>query len=123
MTAALALREARVAGLTLSVSPTGALACRGPTAIAERFKPRLVEHRAAVLALLAAEGAPPPVSTAGADARASVDRLLADMAAENERRRNWRAHPLKDWRAGYLEIRSVLTGETTIVRLHKGRTA
>jgi hypothetical protein len=122
MTAALALREAREAGLTLAVSPTGSIACRGPAAVAERFKPRLIENRAAVLALLAAEVAPPPSATASDDARASVDRLLADMAAENERRRDWSKQPLSDWRAGHLEIRSAMTGGTTIIRLHKRKT-
>jgi hypothetical protein len=118
MTAALALREAREAGLMLTVSPTGSIACRGPTAVAEQFKPRLIENRAAVLALLAAEAAPPPSATVSADTRASVDRLIADMAAENERRRDWHKQPLDDWRAGYIKIRSALTGETTIIRFH-----
>jgi hypothetical protein len=123
MTAANALREARAAGLTLAVSPTGSIACRGPTAVAERFKPRLIENRAAVLALLAAEAAPPPSATVSADARASVDRLIADMTVENERRRNWHKQPLEDWRAGFLEIRSALTGERTRVLLHKRKIA
>jgi ribonuclease HI len=83
----------------------------------------LIEYRAAVLALLAAEAAPPPSATVSDDARASVALIIADMAAENERRRNWHKQPLDDWRAGRLEIRSVLTGETTIIRLHKGITA
>ena len=122
MTAALALREAREAGLTLAVSPTGSIACRGPSAVAERFKPRLIENRAAVLALLAAEAAPPSSATVSADARASVDRLIADMATDIERRRDWHKQPLEDWRAGYIKIRSALTGETTIVRFHnRGR--
>ncbi len=53
------------------------------------------------------------------DARASVAILTADMAAENERRRDWHKQPLSDWRAGYIKIRSALTGETTTIRFHK----
>jgi hypothetical protein len=122
MTAAVALREAREAGLTLAVSPTGSIACRGPSAVAERFKPRLIENRVAVLALLAAEAAPQPSATVSADTSASVDALIADMAAENERRRDWHKQPLSDWRAGYIKFRSALTGETTIIRFHnRGR--
>jgi hypothetical protein len=83
----------------------------------------LIENRAAVLALLAAEAAPPPSAPAADDARASVDRLIADMAADNERRRDWHKQPLPDWRAGHLEIRSAMMGATTIIRLHKGKTA
>jgi hypothetical protein len=53
------------------------------------------------------------------DARASVDCLLANMAAELERRRGWYAQPVEGWREGRLEIRSVLTGETATIRLKR----
>jgi hypothetical protein len=53
------------------------------------------------------------------DARASVDRLLEAMGAENERRRNWHSQPVEGWREGRLEISSVLTGVLTTIRLSK----
>ncbi len=55
-------------------------------------------------------------------ARARVAKLQAEMAAENERRMvDWRDLPLPDWRAGRLEIRSILTGETTTIELGASR--
>jgi hypothetical protein len=63
----------------------------------------------------------PMQSTPAADARASVDRLLADMAEENERRRNWYVQPVAGWREGRLAWRSVMTGEETVIRLPKRR--
>jgi hypothetical protein len=56
-----------------------------------------------------------------ADARASVDRLLEAMGAENERRRNWHSQPVEGWRDGRLTIRSVIDGETTVVNFRKPR--
>jgi hypothetical protein len=53
-----------------------------------------------------------------ADIRASVDHLLAAMAAQNQAARDW-------WKAapydqdGNLTIRSVLTGEVTTIRLRQ----
>jgi hypothetical protein len=52
-----------------------------------------------------------------AEARASVDELCADMAAENERRREWWTKPVEGWREGRLIIRSVMTGKTNVIYL------
>jgi hypothetical protein len=46
-----------------------------------------------------------------------VERLLAAMAAENERRRDWYEKPVQDWRDGRLEIRSIMTGEHNVIYL------
>ncbi len=51
------------------------------------------------------------------ECRASVERLLTEMAAENERRRNWWREPLEGWSEGRLAIRSIDTGETTVIYL------
>jgi hypothetical protein len=48
-------------------------------------------------------------------ARASVDKLLAEMAAENECRRDWHKQPVPGWREGRLEWRNVVTGEETVL--------
>lgn len=45
MSAARLLKEARAAGLSISVSPAGKLACRGPAETLERLKPALAECR------------------------------------------------------------------------------
>jgi hypothetical protein len=83
---------------------------------------RLRELKPGIIALLRAETAAPVSAVSAEDTRASVDRLIADMAAENERRRDWHKQPLDDWRAGYIKICSALTGETTIIRFHtRGR--
>jgi hypothetical protein len=37
------------------------------------------------------------------------------MAAENERRREWWREPVDRWRAGRLAIRSIVTGEATVI--------
>jgi hypothetical protein len=66
--------------------------------------------------------APPPELTPEqfAERRASVQRLLEAMAAENERRRDWWKVPPYD-RDGNLVIRSILTGATATIRLAKRR--
>lgn len=84
---------------------------------------RLRELKPGIIALLRAETAAPVSAVSAEDTRASVDRLIADMTVENERRRNWHKQPLEDWRAGFLEIRSALTGERTRVLLHKRKIA
>ena len=53
--------------------------------------------------------------------RANVERLLDAMAAENERRRDWHAHPVEGWRESRLEWRSAETGEATVIHLSKWR--
>jgi len=53
--------------------------------------------------------------------RAAVERLLDDMAAEAERRRDWWERPPEGWSEGRLKIRSAMTGDVTTVQLPKGR--
>jgi hypothetical protein len=55
MSATRVLREAREAGLNLSVSPAGKLFCRGQLGAVQRFKPVLVENRDAIVAELKTE--------------------------------------------------------------------
>lgn len=54
-------------------------------------------------------------------ARASVAAQYVAMAAEIEARRHWHKLPVPGWREGRLDIRSAMTGETTVVtlRTHK----
>ena len=54
-------------------------------------------------------------------ARASVAAQYVAMAAEIEARRDWHKLPVPGWREGRLDIRSAMTGETTVVtlRTHK----
>jgi hypothetical protein len=63
--------------------------------------------------------APAPVASLE-ERRASVKRLLDAMGAENERRGQWWAKPVEGWRDGRLELRSAVTGETTVIRFPKG---
>jgi hypothetical protein len=122
MSAAAVLRDAAECGVVLSLNGAN-VAFKAAVRPSPELLARLREHKAEIVALLAAEAAPPPSAAVSADTRASVDRLIADIVAENERRRDWHKQPLDDWRAGYIKIRSALTGETTIIRLHKGKTA
>ncbi len=55
MSAARLLKEARAAGLSVSVSPAGKLACRGPAETLERLKPTLAERRDELIAELRSE--------------------------------------------------------------------
>jgi hypothetical protein len=114
MSAATFLRQAQGDGLDLTATPAGTIKVRGPREAVAAWTPIIIENRAALLAELSA--APSPN-----DARASVDRLLVEMAAENERRRDWWRQPVDGWREGRLKIRSVLDGETTTIRLSKRR--
>jgi hypothetical protein len=126
MTAAAVLREATSCGVAVSLNGDS-LALKATSKPSPALLEKLREHKAEILTLLrmeiAAEAAPPPSATVSTDTRASVDRLIADMAAETERRRDWHKQPLQDWRAGRLEIRSALTGEATIIWLRKGKRA
>lgn len=56
-----------------------------------------------------------------ADPRAHVEALLADMAAENERRREWWTRPPEGWADGRITLRSALTSEIEIIDLRKRR--
>ncbi|WP_292533818.1 hypothetical protein [Methylocystis sp.] len=75
MSAARLLKEARAAGLSISVSPAGKLACRGPAETVERLKPALSEHRDALLDELRAESAYDP-----ARLQCEADRHSAEAA-------------------------------------------
>jgi hypothetical protein len=55
MSAARLLKNARAAGLSISVSPAGKLACRGPAETVERLKPALAECRDELIAELRSE--------------------------------------------------------------------
>ena len=55
------------------------------------------------------------------DAMASVERLLAQMARENERRSDWWRHPPEGWTEGKLVLRSILTGESEVIGIRKRR--
>ena len=89
------------------------------------FDPFGSGHGRHVLKFEAATGAPdaslPTASIAPApvasveERRAAVERLLADMAAENEARRAWWREPVAGWREGFTEINGV-NGETTVLR-------
>jgi hypothetical protein len=49
-----------------------------------------------------------------AERRASVEKLLAGMAAETEKRRDWWRQPVPGWADGRLEILGI-DGKTTII--------
>jgi hypothetical protein len=49
--------------------------------------------------------------------RASVDRLLAEMAAENERCSQWWEQPVEGWNRGRLTICGIVTSESTVIYL------
>lgn len=55
------------------------------------------------------------------DAKSSVERMLAKMEAENERRREWWRHAPEGWAEGKLELGSLLTGEPEIFHFRKRR--
>ena len=126
MSASNILLAAREAGLSLSLSPAGKIAYRGPADVLELFKPTLLENRDAILRALAVEAAPAATpatfpETEPGDARARVERLLDAMAAQNEAARDWYAQPVAGWRDGVLTIRSVIDGEVTTIRLRRKR--
>lgn len=116
MSAAALLRQAHDEGLEFSAAPAGKIKVRGPREVVARWTSVIVQNKSAILAEIAKPGA--GASLAGR--RAEVERLLDDMAAENERRRDWHAKPVQGWRDGRLEIRSILTGESTVIRFPKG---
>jgi hypothetical protein len=113
MSAASILRQARGDGLELTATPAGKIKVRGPREAVAAWTPIIVENKAELLAELSAAPSPD-------DARTTVDKLLAEMAAENERRRNWWKSSPYD-RDGNLTIRSIITGEKTTIRLQRRR--
>jgi hypothetical protein len=71
-------------------------------------------------ALVQSRSTHPPsrqVIASAEDARSSVERLLNTMAAENEGRRDWWRAPVEGCSEGRLAIRSIVTGETTVIYL------
>jgi len=60
--------------------------------------------------------APPPPVFDLDERRVRVDGLLANMATENEPRRDWHTKPVEGWREGTLPIRSAVTGEAVVVK-------
>lgn len=112
MSAAAILRQARCDGLELTATPAGNIRMRGPREAVAAWTPIVVENKGALLAELFAAPSPD-------DARASVERLLAEMGAEIERRRFWWKQPVDGWRDGRLTIRSIVTGEVATIRLSK----
>ena len=109
MSALRTLKEAREAGLFLSISPAGKIAFRGPREVFERFAPILRTERDAILVALDEER------------RDNVERLLDNMAIENGHRRDWNTQPVEGWREGRLEWRSAETGEATVINLSNWR--
>lgn len=79
---------------------------------------RLRETSALILDVVGAPTEPTPVLSPVefADARARVDLLLASMAEETERRRDWFTQPVEGWGEGRLVLRGV-DGKTEIIEL------
>jgi hypothetical protein len=76
---------------------------------------KLRTHKPDILRALA----PPAPVASLEERRADVNRLLAAMAAENERRRDWHTKPVEGWRDGRLVLRSAMTGQTNVILLPK----
>lgn len=126
MSAAAVLKDAASAGVALSLNGDN-IAFKATTRPHADLIARLREHKAEIVALLRQETSvePPPISmttTLNAasieEARKSVDRLLDQMAHENDRRREWWRKPVEE---GRLTLRSALTGEVKVIELPKGR--
>ena len=109
------IRAARAAGLELALSPAGRIAFCGPASLVELFKPALVENRDAIIQVLASEAVTPPLE----ERRASVEKLLDQMQAENERRQGWWRKTPDGWPHA-ITLRSALSGEATVIRFPKG---
>src|SRR3974390_1532562 len=110
MSAAIAIIEgARRDGVELTGTPAGNIKFRGPAEAVARWRPALVENKAAVLAELRTAKAEINRELAQPDPRVRVEALLDAMAAEHQRRRDWwEQHP-----AGWpyeLRLQNLLTG-------------
>ncbi|WP_424363369.1 hypothetical protein [Methylocystis parvus] len=79
MSAARLLKQAREAGLTIGVSESGRLKCRGPAHEVERFKPVLVENRDALVEALVAECAYNPAALQQAADQRNADAIRARL--------------------------------------------
>lgn len=79
MSAARLLRQAREAGLSLGVSPSGKLSYRGPPETVQHLLPALTEHRDALLAVLRAERDEAVVTVPAGDDAFEVARTLLTM--------------------------------------------
>ncbi len=123
MSAAKALAYLRANGIGAELDGDNVLLTNADD-LPDAYMNRLRDLKPGIIALLRAEVSPPvsdaPVSAVSAeDARASVERMLAAMSAENEARCDWHKQPVEGWREGRLDIRSALTGETTTIPLNK----
>ena len=121
------LQDAAESGVRISLRGSN-LALKAAVKPPPQLVAELRAHKAEIVDLLRkglcgapAEPASPHSKDSSADdARASVERLLDAMAAENARRRDWHAKPAEGWRDGRLELRNILTGEATVIRFPKG---
>lgn len=66
MSALTLIRDAETDGLRLTLTDTGSLKCIGPKPVAERWAPRLREHKAEIMAELIAANDPQNTSDAAA---------------------------------------------------------
>ncbi len=62
---------------------------------------------------------PAPVSLE--ERRAAVEAIYVQMAAERERRIDWHAQPVEDWREGRLTLHNISRDETVVVDFRKWR--
>jgi hypothetical protein len=121
------LQDAADSGVRISLRGSN-LALKAAVKPPPELLASLRTHKAEIVALLrkgmcaapAEPVSPRPEGSSADDARASVERLLDAMAAENERRRDWWRKPIEGWSEGRLTIRSIVTGESTVIRFPKG---
>jgi hypothetical protein len=125
MSALTVLKDATDSGVRISLKGDN-LAFKATVRPPPELLAKLREHKAEIVALLrqvvcadpAQPFSPRPTVASGEDARASVNKLLDAMAAENERRREWwNKSPYEH--DGSLKIRSAATGETNVIALPK----
>lgn len=120
LSAAVALREAREAGLVLSVSSSGGLSYRGPRDAFERMAPALRAERDGIIEILSGKlSPPPPAPLTDEEKRAAVQALLDEMAREYERRRDWWRRPVAGWRNGKLTLRNIARDEEETVTIRR----
>ena len=121
------LQDAADTGVRISLRGSN-LALKAAVKPPPQLIAELRAHKAEIVALLrermcAAPAQPvsPRPEASSDDARATVERLLDVMAAENERRREWWTRPPKGWADGRITLRSALTSEIEIIDLRKRR--
>jgi hypothetical protein len=112
MSAAALVRQAHDDGLELTATAAGTIKVRGPRDAVARWRPVIIENKAALLAELST--APEVVSLE--ERRAAVEALRDAMSAETAARRDWWRSPVPGWRDGRLEWRNLATGERAVIR-------